>query len=169
MSIINFLFICNKPTNLFNFIIFVVVFALIFRAAKLGQKLDGAVQGIVDEIKESDDVKSEAVKNLKNIEADIANLESDIDKIMRQAEVNAETVGEKILSDSESQIKSINDNAQKSLENKTILLKNDIIKRASIASIEVAKNHIINELNNNWGLHDKLIDDSIETIEGVEL
>lgn len=156
-------------TNLFNFIIFVVVFALIFRAAKLGQKLDGAVQGIADEIKESDDVKSEAVKNLKNIEADIANLESDIDKIMRQAEVNAETVGEKILSDSESQIKSINDNAQKSLENKTILLKNDIIKRASIASIEVAKNHIINELNNNWGLHDKLIDDSIETIEGVEL
>lgn len=156
-------------TNLFNFIIFVVVFALIFRAAKLGQKLDGAVQGIADEIKESDDVKSEAVKNLKNIEADIANLESDIYKIMRQAEVNAETVGEKILSDSESQIKSINDNAQKSLENKTILLKNDIIKRASIASIEVAKNHIINELNNNWGLHDKLIDDSIETIEGVEL
>lgn len=156
-------------TNLFNFIIFVVVFALIFRAAKLGQKLDGAVQGIVDEIKESDDVKSEAVKNLKNIEADIANLESDIDKIMRQAEVNAETVGEKILSDSESQIKSINDNAQKSLENKTILLKNDIIKRASIASIEVAKNHIINELNNNRDLHDKLIDDSIETIEGVEL
>lgn len=156
-------------TNLFNFIIFVVVFALIFRAAKLGQKLDGAVQGIAYEIKESDDVKSEAVKNLKNIEADIANLESDIDKIMRQAEVNAETVGEKILSDSESQIKSINDNAQKSLENKTILLKNDIIKRASIASIEVAKNHIINELNNNWGLHDKLIDDSIETIEGVEL
>ena len=156
-------------TNLFNFIIFVVVFALIFRAAKLGQKLDGAVQEIADEIKESDDVKSEAVKNLKNIEADIANLESDIDKIMRQAEVNAETVGEKILSDSESQIKSINDNAQKSLENKTILLKNDIIKRASIASIEVAKNHIINELNNNWGLHDKLIDDSIETIEGVEL
>ena len=35
-------------TNLFNFIIFVVVFALIFRAAKLGQKLDGAVQGIAD-------------------------------------------------------------------------------------------------------------------------
>lgn len=156
-------------TNLFNFIIFVVVFALIFRAAKLGKKLDGAVQEIADEIKESDDVKSEAVKNLKNIEADIANLESDIDKIMRQAEANAETVGEKILSDSEFQIKSINDNAQKSLENKTILLKNDIIKRASIASIEVAKNHIINELNNNWGLHDKLIDDSIETIEGVEL
>ena len=156
-------------TNLFNFIIFVVVFALIFIEAKLVKKLDGAVQEIADEIKESDDVKSEAVKNLKNIEADIANLESDIDKIMRQAEVNAETVGEKILSDSESQIKSINDNAQKSLENKTILLKNDIIKRASIASIEVAKNHIINELNNNWGLHDKLIDDSIETIEGVEL
>ena len=56
-----------------------------------------------------------------------------------------------------------------SVENKKTVLRNDLIKRASTASIEVAKNHIINELNNNYDLHQRLIDESIEAIEGVEL
>ena len=50
-----------------------------------------------------------------------------------------------------------------------MILKNELLKRASLASVEVAKNHIINELNTNQGLHDKLIDESIEAIEGVGL
>ena len=55
------------------------------------------------------------------------------------------------------------------MENKRTVLRNDLIRRASSASIEVAKNHIINELNNNYDLHQRLIDESIEAIEGVEL
>ena len=43
-------------------------------------------------------------------------------------------------------------------------MKNDLIKRATLASVEVAKSHIINELNNNQDLHNKLIDESIEAI-----
>ena len=46
-------------------------------------------------------------------------------------------------------------------------LKNDLLKKASLASVEIAKNHIINELSWNQCLHDKLIDESIEAIEGV--
>ena len=35
------------------------------------------------------------------------------------------------------------------------------------ASIEVAKNHIINELSWNQGLHNKLIDESIEALNTI--
>ena len=41
------------------------------------------------------------------------------------------------------------------------------MKRASLASIEVARNHIVNELSWNQGLHDKLIDESIDALVGV--
>ena len=61
----------------------------------------------------------------------------------------------------------VRDNAGKVIENNEILLKNELIRRASLASIEVAKSQIINELNNNSSLHDKLIDESIEAIEGI--
>ena len=50
-----------------------------------------------------------------------------------------------------------------------MILKNELLKRASLASVEVAKNHIVNELSWNQGLHDKLIDESIEAIEGAGL
>ena len=62
----------------------------------------------------------------------------------------------------------IRDNARKVVENKSALLKNDILRRASQASIDVARNHIINELRDNDGLHQKLIDESIEAINGIE-
>ena len=57
----------------------------------------------------------------------------------------------------------------KALENSKTILKNELLKRASLASVEVAKNHIINELSWNQGLHDKLIDESLDAIGGLEL
>ena len=51
-------------------------------------------------------------------------------------------------------------------DNRAELLKNDIMRRASLAAVEIAKNHIINELMSNHDLHNKLIDESIEAING---
>ena len=48
-------------------------------------------------------------------------------------------------------------------------MKNDLIKRASLASVEVAKNQILGELEKNSELHDKLIEDSINALEGMEI
>ena len=73
------------------------------------------------------------------------------------------------LEDAQKNVSNIKDNTQKSVENKSQLIKNDILTRASEASIEVAKNHIVNELRNNPSLHDKLINDSINALDGVNL
>ena len=62
----------------------------------------------------------------------------------------------------------IKDNSKKLVENKSALLKNDILRRASEASIEVARNHIVNELNNNYDLHQKLIDESLEALNSYK-
>ena len=47
------------------------------------------------------------------------------------------------------------------------IFKNELIKKASLASVEVAKAHIIGELSRNAELHDKLIDESIEALEEI--
>ena len=156
-------------TNLFNFVIFVAIFGIIFRSIKLGEKLEDSRQDIANCIEESDNAKNESVTNLEAIQNDIAHIEEDVAEIIRQSEENANSVGEKILEDANNQVAVIKDNSIKTIENKTVLLKNDIMKRASLASIEVAKKHIIDELSWNQGLHEKLIDESIEAIEGIEL
>ena len=156
-------------TNLFNFAIFVLIFAILFKNAKVGQKLEDAKLNIVNEIEESDNAKNESEISLKNIQENISHIEEEISVILKQSKNNANIVGEKILEDANRQVEVINENSQKNIENKVALTKNDILKRASLASIDVAKKHIINELNNNQGLHDKFIDESIETLGGIEL
>ena len=155
-------------TNLFNFIIFLSIFILIFKKAKLGDKLEGVKNNIVEHIEDSKSAKSESESQLKEIEETLSHIEEEIESIIKKSEKNAKLVGEKILDDAKVMVESIKDNSNKSIENKTALLKNDIMKRASLASIEVAKKHIVNELNNNYDLHNKLIDESLEALNNVE-
>ena len=89
--------------------------------------------------------------------------------MFEKTENNAQLVGAKILEDAGRVANTVQANTEKAIENSQLILKNDLIRRASLASVEVAKAHIINELNNNQGLHDKLIEESVEAIEGVEL
>ena len=155
-------------TNLFNFIIFAAVFALIFWKADLGGLLEKAKNGIVERIEDSKNAKSESESNLKEIEVTLSHIGEEVDDLIKKSEENAKGVGEKILDDAKNAVENIKNNSEKNVENKALLLKNDIMKRASLASIEVAKNHIINELNNNNDLHQKLIEESINAIDGVE-
>ena len=108
-------------------------------------------------------------EKLRTIEEKVCHLEEEIDEIIKQSAANAELVGSKIITDATKSAENIKTNAVKLVENKTGVLKNDIMRRASLASVEVAKEHIINELNNNYDLHNKLIDESIESIQNVEL
>lgn len=152
-------------TNLFNFVIFLSVFVLIFWKAKLGEKLEAVKNSIVEHIEESKTTKADSESHLKEIEQTLEHIEEEIDGIIRKSEENAKLVGGKILEDAQKVVENIKDNSHKLVENKTALVKNDILKRASLASIEVAKNHIINELNNNPELHQRLIDEGVNGFE----
>ena len=155
-------------TNLFNFIIFLSVFILIWKMAKLGDMLERAKQNVIDHIEESKSKKADSEDHLKQIEETVSHLGEEIEGLIKKSEDNAKLVGEKILQDAGNMAEGIRDNARKFVENKSALLKNDILRRASQASIDVARNHIINELRDNDGLHQKLIDESIEAINGIE-
>ena len=65
--------------------------------------------------------------------------------------------------------KNIKYNSKKTADARAGLIRNDIMRRASAASVDVAKNHIINELRNNPELHNKLIDESVDAINGVKI
>ena len=156
-------------TNLFNFIIFAAVFIFIFYKIHLGTMLDKSKNNIVEHIENSKNTKAESESHLKQIEETLAHIEEEVEGIIKKSEENAKLVGSKILDDAEKLVSNIKENSRKTVENKSALLKNDILQRTSEASIEVAKNHIINELNNNPDLHNRLIDESIEALESYRV
>lgn len=151
-------------TNLFNFLIFAGI--IVFIAVKLNFK--GAIENAKDVVKEgienSVTAKEKSEENLSEIEDKVAHLAEEIDEIISKSIDNAKHVGEQIIIDAQKTAENIKDNSEKLVENRGMLLRNDILKKASMASVEIAKNHIKNELNNNYELHNKLIDESIEAL-----
>lgn len=154
-------------TNLFNFVIFLSIIIFLLKKINIPAKLEKEQEIIKDLIVESETVKFQSEERLSSIETSMAHIEEEIDSILKKSEQNAKLVGGKILEDAQKTVVMIQENADKAIANSRMILKNELLKRASLASVEVAKAHIINELSWNQGLHDKLIDESIDAIEGV--
>ena len=157
-----------SKTNLFNFIIFLSILIFLFKKIDVVGMLENMKNAVIENIEASKTSKSESETHLKEIEEKVSHIEEEIDGIIKKSEQNAKLVGEKIIEDANHTVESIKDNSKKLVENKSALLKNDILKRASEASIEVARNHIVNELNNNYDLHQKLIDESLEALNSYK-
>ncbi len=155
-------------TNLFNFVIFLSVLIFLFKKIDVVGMLENMKNAVIENIEASKTSKSESETHLKEIEEKVSHVEEEIDGIIKKSEQNAKLVGEKIIEDANHTVESIKDNSKKLVENKSALLKNDILKRASEASIEVARNHIVNELNNNYDLHQRLIDESLEALNSYK-
>jgi F0F1-type ATP synthase membrane subunit b/b' len=156
-------------TNLFNFVIFAGIIAFLVKKLDVKSKMETAVTEVEETIKESETVKTESEEKLSNIEESMKNISDEVDKILNNSKENAKLVGEKILSDTNYSVTVIQENAVKAIENSRVILKNDIIRRAALASVEVAKSHIEEELKRNPDLHNKLIDESVSEIEGIEI
>ena len=152
-----------------NFIVFSSVIIILICRLNVKSKLENAVEEVDNSIKESEETKVESEKKLSSIEESMNHLSEEVDMILKQSEYNAQLVGKKIAEDTEKSLVVLKENTQKAIDNSHSLLRNDIIRRASLASVEVAKSHIIRELAQNNELHDRLIDESISTIEGIEL
>ncbi len=156
-------------TNLFNFVIFLSIIIFLLKKMNITAKLENEQNVVKDSIVESESAKIQSEERLSSIEDSMAHIEEEIDSILEKSEENAKLVGEKILQDAQKTALVIQENTGKAIENSRLILKNELLKRASMASIEVARKHIVDELSWNQGLHDKLIDESIEAIEGVSL
>ena len=157
-----------SKTNLFNFIIFLSILIFLFKKIDVVGMLENMKNTVIENIEASKTSKSESETHLKEIQEKVSHIEEEIDGIIKKSEQNAKLVGEKIIEDANHTVESIKDNSKKLVENKSALLKNDILRRASEASIEVARNHIVNELNNNYDLHQKLIDESLEALNSYK-
>ena len=155
-------------TNLFNFVIFLSILIFLFKKIDVVGMLENMKNAVIENIEASKTSKSESETHLKEIEEKVSHIEEEIDGIIKKSEQNAKLVGEKIIEDANHTVESIKDNSKKLVENKSALLKNDILKRASEASIEVARNHIVNELNNNYDLHQRLINESLEALNSYK-
>ena len=155
-------------SNTFNFVLMIALFAFIIKKCKLGQKLDDAIVKIKETIEKSQAVYKESEEELnKNIEK-TKNIAQEIKEIEQKGEQNLKSIEEKLNKDNENQINSIKLNADRVIEAKEKEIVSELSKKTILASVEVAKRHIIDLLKKHPEYHQNFIKESIEELDRLK-
>lgn len=148
-----------------NFIVFATIIFIVSKVAiKPNEIIEKAQKDIEQSIKKSEQAKLDSQEQLLSTQERMKNIEVEVEEIIKSSKETAQNAGAKILDDANKTALSAKEDIKKTIQNNQYLTKSDIVRRTSNALIEIAKANIINELNKNPQLHDKLIDDSIQTI-----
>lgn len=152
-------------SNMFNFIVFVLILVWIFKKidiASMIKSLQDKIIKIIDEVKKN---HKDAKENLLNAEKSIEHLGEELETIVNDAKKSAVVISDKILTEAQKQLESIESNAQKVIEAEEKMLISNLAKSTSKASIDSAQSHIKNVLQQTPSLHEKYINESIDELD----
>ena len=156
-------------SNTFNFVIFVLILAWIFKKINVEAIISSLQEKIIKIIEDAKREKAEALNMLANAEKAVENLGAELETIVGDAEKSAEVISKKILSEAEKQLESIELNAKRVIEAEEKMLISKLAKNTSNQSVELAKSHIENVLTQTPSLHEKYIDESIDELDRLSL
>ena len=156
-------------SNTFNFTIFVLLLAFIFKKIDVASIISNLQEKIKQLIENAKKAREEALGKLKEAEKAVENVEEEVSTILKDADKTAKILSNKIIEDAKKQIESIELNAKKIVEAEEKVLHASLVKKTAQASLEVATNHIKDTLNQNANLHDKYINESIDELDRLSL
>ena len=152
-------------TNTFNFIIFVAIFAVIIKYAKVGQLIEGLRKKVVQTIDSSDEAKEQSLKELEDSKRKANMVGSEIKVILDEADLTAMRLDRKIMADASVQAEAIQNNAAKLVDSEGKHVISELSQNTALASVELAKRHIQRTLKEKPHYHAKFIEDSINEID----
>ena len=156
-------------SNLFNFVIVVLLFIYIFRKFNLIEKTEIFKKNVIDNLKMSSYKRKYAHEKLAATKIKIKNINSDISVKIKQIEEQTSAVIDNINATTDNNIKKIQNNINNFRENEI----NSTISRISTATLNSAiieaRQRIEKKLENNRELQLEHIYKSLESFERFDL
>lgn len=154
-------------SNTFNFIVLLIIFAVLYRKLNVSEGVEKLKQGIIKSIDNAKSEQQNAKDRLMNAQKSIEHIDEEIADQLKDASYRADGIAKQISDDTNSKVKLIEKNIERVIgaEEKTLSAK--MTEKTLNASIELAKKHIQGLLKNNHDLHNKFIDESIENIDRI--
>ena len=154
-------------SNTFNFIVLLLIFAVLFKKLNVSGAVEKIKQDIINAIDNAKAERENAKNKLMEAQKSIEQIEEDIKQRLEEASSKGDGIAKQILANTEEQVKLIENNIARVINAEEKTLSAQMTKKTLNASIELAKQHIKNILENNEELHNKFIDESIENIDRV--
>ncbi|MDD3594475.1 MAG: hypothetical protein PHX18_07605 [Candidatus Gastranaerophilales bacterium] len=156
-------------SNAFNFILMVLVFVWIWKAAKAGEKIETAKQDVHNNINHSDELKENAKQELHKTQKSLENLEEELKEIINAAKQTIESFEAKTKEELESLIDNAKKTSDKRIVNEENQTNSRLVKYIGEKSLTAAKKQITSTLSDNKELHRKFISQVIDNIDGLEI
>ena len=155
-------------SNTFNFIVLVILFAIIIKVCKISSLLDNAISKVKETIDNAINSKEKAIEELKKAEEEILKTPEEIEEIEKNADKNIALLEENIAKEAQKQVDLIENNVQKALERKQQDTFSSLSNKTIEASFELAKNHIKHLLEIKPEYHQKFIAESIKELDRLQ-
>lgn len=156
-------------SNTFNFLIFIGLFALLFKKINFGAMMDSLQAKVMVLIEDAKRAKDDSINELKKTQEVSSKVPMEVKNILDNAEVTADRLGKRILEDAEKQVNSIYKNTDGVVESEGQKIISTLSKKTALASFELAKAHIVKTLQVKPQYHAKFIEDSINELDGFNI
>ena len=152
-------------SNTFNFLIFIGLFALLFKKINFGAMMDKLQAKVMSLIEDDKKAKDDSIVELKRTQEISSKVPTEVRNILDNAEVTADRLGKRILEEAEKQVNSIYKTTDSVVESEGQRIISNLSQKTALASLELAKNHIVKTLKAKPQYHVKFIEDSINELD----
>lgn len=156
-------------SNVINFILMLIILGFLCKKLNVAQKIEDLRLGIEKKVTASDDEKAQSETELNNIEKSLETLDTELENILKKADETVVGIQEIAKKEVEKSIQKAEDNSQRILNLEEKKIRQNLSDEFGIEALEKAKNNLVTNLENNDGLHQKFIDESIAELDRLEI
>lgn len=156
-------------SNIINFIIMLWILYAIIKKINLGKTLEQSIENVNSNIQKSDKDKHESQITLNKAKELIDKLPEDIKTLEQTSQQKVEIFTTKITENTQKTIFNLEKNIDRAISIEEKKISNLMSEKTSKASIELAKQHILKQLEENPELHNQFIMNSLDELDKVKL
>ncbi len=156
-------------SNTFNFLVMLVIFVMLWQKLDLTSKVEAMKSDIVEFIENSKREKELASLHLQEAEKSVANLDAEIREKLDTSKALAQNVFDEIQGMAQKSVEKIEANVDKIIDNETRKINSKLANTTADNAISLATGRLQEMFAQNPELHNKYINDSIETLDRIKL
>ena len=153
-------------SNTFNFAVLLLIFAILYKKLNISNTVEKIKQDVINTINNAKTEKENAKNKLMEAEKSIEHIDEEIKQKLSEASIKGDDIAKQILANTNEKVDLIEKNISRVISAEKTLSA-QMTQKTLDASIELAKQHIKSLLKDNMDLHNKFIDESIDSIDRV--
>lgn len=154
-------------SNTFNFIVMLVILGILWQKLNLSSAIEKMKAEIVAFIENSKTERTNSEKHLADTKKSVENLDTEIKEALDKSKVLAQNVFDEIQTMAEKSVEKIEANVDKIIDNETRKVNTKLSNATADSAINLATLRLKEMFESNPELHNKHINDAIETLDRI--